>query len=47
MGLARVLQRNLSIVNLAAVRRRGMPQQSPRVPVRTLATGRLTASQTA
>jgi hypothetical protein len=47
MGLARDLQRNLSIVNLAAVRRRGMPQQSPRVPVRTLATGRLTASQTA
>jgi hypothetical protein len=37
MGLTRELQRNLSIVNVAAVRRRrGMPQQTPRVPVRAL-----------
>jgi hypothetical protein len=36
MGLARELQRTLSIVNVAAVRRRGVPQQS-RVPVRTVA----------
>ena len=47
MGLARELQRNLSIVNIAAVRRRGMPQQSPRVPVRTVAAGRPTASRPA
>lgn len=43
MGLARDLQRTLSIVNVAAVRRRGMPKQSPRVPVRTVAAGRPTA----
>jgi hypothetical protein len=45
MGLARELQRNLSIVNIAAVRRRGMPRQSPRV-VRTVAAGRPTTSPT-
>ena len=45
MGLARELQRNLSIVNIAAVRRRGM-SQSPRVHVRTVAAGRPTASPT-
>jgi hypothetical protein len=44
MGLARELQRNLSIVNIAAVRRRGMPQ-SPRV-ARTVAAGRPTTSPT-
>jgi hypothetical protein len=43
-GLARDLQRNLSIVNVAAMRRRGMPRQSTRVSVRTVATGRPTAS---
>jgi hypothetical protein len=43
MGLARDLQRHLSIVNLAAVRRRGTPHQSTRVPVRTVAAGRPTA----
>jgi len=36
MGLTRELQRNLSMVNVAAVRRRrGMPQQTPRIPVRS------------
>lgn len=36
MGLTRELQRNLSIINVAAVRRGRMPQQTPRVPVRAL-----------
>jgi hypothetical protein len=33
-GLVRELQRNLSMVNVAAVRRRRMPQQPSRAPVR-------------
>ena len=44
MGLARELQRNLSIVNVAAVRRRGMPQQPSRVAVRSVTVGRPIAS---
>jgi len=46
-GLTRDLQRNLSIVHVAAMRRRGAPKQSPRVPVWTVATGRPPASLTA
>lgn len=45
-GLARDLQRNLSIVNVAAMRRRGIPQQSPRVQMRAVAAGRPTTSLT-
>ena len=43
-GLARDLQRNLSIVNVAAMRRRRTPQHAPRVPVRAVAAGRPTAA---
>jgi hypothetical protein len=46
-GLTRDLQRNLSIVHVAAMRRRGTPQQSPRVPVWTVAAARTPASLTA
>jgi len=45
-GLTRELQRNLSIVNVVAGRRRGMPQQ-PRVPVRAVVTSRPIACLTA
>ena len=45
MGLARALQRNLSIVNVAAMRRRAMPR-SHRVAVRAVAAGRPTAFPT-
>jgi hypothetical protein len=46
LGLARELQRTLSIVNVAAMRRGGTPR-SHRVPARIVATGRLTAFPTA
>ena len=46
-GVVRDLQRSLSMVNVAAGRRRGTPKQSPRVPVRAVATGRPTVSLTA
>ena len=42
-GLTRDLQRHLSIVNVVAMRRRGIPKQSRRVPVSTVAAGRATA----
>ena len=44
MGLTRELQRNLSIVNVAAVRRRQMAQPPSRGPVRSIAVGRPIAS---
>lgn len=37
MGLVRDMQRTLSIVNVAATRRRPMPQRSRRVAVRIVA----------
>ena len=46
-GLARDLQRNLSIVNVVATRRRGGPQQSTRVRWCTVPAGRRTAATTA
>ena len=46
-GLTRDLQRNLSIVNVAATRRRTAPKQSPRVPAAAVASGRPTTALTA
>jgi len=46
-GLTRDLQRNLSLVNVAATRRRGAPKSSPRMPARAVATGRPTSPVTA
>ena len=39
-GVARELHRSLSIVNAVTGRRRGTPQQSPRMRVMTVAAGR-------
>ena len=47
MGLARELQRSLSIVNVAAMRRRGKMPQTPPGAARSVAVGRPAASAAA